>query len=406
MSALSIHRFKALINYFFIMKDAEAGWSVTFIAPSEIFTGFKEKNNVYEILVTVILSILVIALIYIGFTQARKTNVRLFILGCSLALTSYAGCIILSLAPLTSGASLGGYKAYKLISFFLPQVLISCLLFFQKLPFNFRLKEAKFLTVLCIVVVIGNYNLTAEAIKKHGSVTQSLIDLQKIENDTGIKSINLLDEDVWKIPWQSYFLARKDLYLTNPVHYANPSGSNLNGEWDLISSERAKNPGRAAVPNILKVKDFTPNPSTSTKIINSSYRLEKANNYLWASFGKGWYNDEKTLIWNGRESNSSGITINSPVNNLSVDVKLLYSPQKSANHLSIYLNQKKVADCPDNKFCHIQKLVLNNGKNNLEFKASLMPSPPGYWDARTLSYAFSSIEITPSTPALMNKKFR
>ena len=395
MSTLSIHRFQALLNYFFRMKDAEAGWSVTFIAPSELFTGFKDKNNFYEILVTVILSSLVIGLIYRGFTQARKANIRPFILGCSLALTSYAGCLVLSLLLLTSGAPLGGYKAYKLISFFLPQVLISCLLLFQNLPINFRLKEARFFTILCIVVFIGNYDLTAETIKTHGSVTQPLIDLQKIENDTSIKSINLLDEDAWQMAWQSYFLARKDLYFKNPEYYANPSGSSLNGEWNLINLDRAKNPGSKAVPNILKVKRFTPNPSTS-KIINSSYRLEKANSSLWASFGKGWYNNEETLIWNGRESNSSEIKINSPSNNLSVDVKLLYSPLKPDDRLSVYLNQKKVADCLNNKFCQIQKLVLNNGNNNLEFKASLMPSPPGYWDARTLSYAFSSIEITPS----------
>jgi hypothetical protein len=204
-----------------------------------------------------------------------------------------------------------------------------------------------------------------------------------------------LDEDAWQMTWQIYFLARKDLYFKNPAYYANPSGASLNGEWNLINLDRAKNPEPKAVPKILKVKGFTSNPSTS-KTINSSYRLEKVNSSLWASFGKGWYNDEKTLIWNGRESNSSGITINSPSNNFSVDVKLLYSPQKPDDRLSVYLNQKKVADCPNNKFCQVKNLVLNNGKNNLEFKASLMPNPPGYWDARTLSYAFSSIEITSS----------
>ena len=390
MSVLSLQRLKALINYLFIMKAAQAGWFVPFIAPNEVFIGFKDKNNLEQILIAVILSILVIGLIYLGFAQAKKSDFKLLPLVCSLSLITYFGAIVLSLQYLASSGQFGGYKAYKLLSFFVPQILLGWLLYFQNIKANFKTKKASFFTVLLVVVAIGTYNITSSAIKHHASVTQPLIELQKIENNPAIKSINILGlADGLQIMWKSYFLARKDLYFQTPVYFPNPPGSNLNGEWDLLNSQESK------VPQILKVKEFRTDPSASI-VLNSSYTLEKADASFWALLEKGWQGFDGTRLWSGGDTNSSAILINSPSSNLPIDIKLVYSPLKPDDRLSIHLNQQKVADCQNNQSCMVQNLVLAKGKNILEFKASLPPSLAGNGDPRPLSYAFSSIEIAAS----------
>lgn len=391
MSAFSLHRLKVLINYFFLMGAAQAGWSLPFIAPNELFTGFKAKNNLGEILVSLILSILVIGVIYLGFLQTRKSDIKIFILACSLSLTSYVGYLILSFEYLTPVGLYKGYKAYKLLSFFLPQILLGSLVIFQKSTVNFKAKEVRLFTVLLVTVVIGAYNITSSTVKHHGSITQSLLDLQKIENNPAIKSINLIGpEDSWKNTWQAYFLARKPLYFQTPMFYPNPPGSNLNGEWDLLNSKQFK------FSEVVKLNIFKNDPSDSI-ILNSSYTLKRANTTFWLVFGKGWYDIETNPIWSGSNSQWSLITINSSSLNFPIDLKLAYFPLKLDDRLSIYLNGKKVVDCLNNQVCEAQKLLVLKGKNKLEFRSSLPPSLAYNRGKRPLSYAFSSIEITPST---------
>ena len=380
MSVLSLNETKALISYFFLMGGAEAGWYMPFIFPAQIFSGFIGDLQVVDIA----FSFPIIAVILTGFCRVYKSNKKLFILAGSFLLVICGEYIVLSFSNLVNSGRLGGYKSYKLLSFFLPQIIIGCLIFFRNAQINKKFKtQAIGLLLIIVFETCHTFNLTVQVIKSQTFVVSGTAELHEIESNPSISSINIISQDVWQIMWSAYFLARKKLYFLSSSYYP---ASILNGEWNLLKVKDFK----VEDPRLLKVVS-----RSSALISKSIYAIEKAGIPV-ASFGEGWNDREKGIIWSGKGSNSSSIVIYSPRKGLVVDVHAAYSPLNPKNKISIYLNGKKILDCHNNQYCDANQLFLSKGSNKLEFVAALPPSSPGYKDPRLLSYAFSSIVISPS----------
>lgn len=387
MSALSVDRLISLINYFLYTGGAETGWYMHFILPAQIFSGFVRNAQITDILFSIPTSIFII----IGFAQAYKSNKKLLILAVSSVAIVIFGYIVLSLKNLQASGQLGGYKSYKLLSFFLPQVILACLIMFQKVQLTRKIKiQAIGLALIIVFESCHTFSLTAQVTKDKLTVTPEMVKLKTIEAEPSINSINILaQEDMWKIMWTAYFLARKKIHIQTQTYYP---ASNLEGDWDLSIVEQKNPVAVAPVTSITKIVGFD---SSSVININSSYKLEKSP-VIRVSLGRGWYEPEGSYIWSGNGSNSSSIIINSRRDRELVDVHMNYSPLNPKNKIYIHFSGKKFLDCATNEYCQVQKLPLLKGDNTLEFVAAVPPEKPENGDLRTLSYAFSSIEITPS----------
>ncbi len=235
---LSPSRAKALVTYLFLMGKVEAGWHMPF-SPDAIF-GLTIKNvytQLHTKIIRLILSIPLVLIIALGFLNARKTDRKLFLLAGSFVFVVMIGYIILSFLGRTEISGWGGYKSYKLLSFFLPLILLSSLILYRNMEFT-PLRRIPYFLPLSLVVLIGcniysSFNMSMQMSKVHSAVSKDMVDLKKIEADPCIESVNLLGSDWWDILWQTNFLMRKKLYFETTT-YQGRNASNLEGQWDLI----------------------------------------------------------------------------------------------------------------------------------------------------------------------------
>jgi hypothetical protein len=161
----------------------------------------------------------------------------------------------------------------------------------------------------------------------------------------------------------------------------------LEGDWDLRFVGESGS-------DILRVTGFN---ASNSIWLNSSYVLEKRP-LLRASMARGWHNAETTYQWTGRDSDTATIILESFAEDLSVDLLARYSPLAANNRILIYVNGNKIADCPDNRSCHVTGIRLAKGSNALEFRTENRPRLSGNGNFRSLGFAFSSIEIRRSEP--------
>jgi hypothetical protein len=213
-------------------------------------------------------------------------------------------------------------------------------------------------------------------------VTKNQADLARLEGNPSIESINILGPDWWRTMWDAQFLRRKKLYFETSTYF---NATRLEGDWNLSFIEKTG-------------EDLVHVSATSDNIIfvNPSYLLERNPVLLRARLGSGWYPTESTHRWMGSDGGLATVVIESRCQQLTVRVRASYWPLKAADHLAIYLGGRKIADCLDNRSCEIAGVTLSTGEHVLEFRASLTPALPGNGDPRLLSYAFNSIEITPT----------
>lgn len=387
-------RLISLATYLIFQGNVPVGWHIPLITPEGVFG--LTFNDVYLQMpfTNVALSVLLAVVIGAGFVHAYKTDRRLFLLALSLVGLIILGYLILAIPDRTAGGW-GGYKSYKFLSFFLPQVLLGSLLLFRSLQFAPK-KRIYYLLNLPLAALIGCSIVSCRAMVNEMSntrfvVSKDLADLRRVEDDTRVESVNILRSDYWQTLWQANFLMRKKLYFENTTYYA---ATTLDGQWDL-------KPPTMSANDIIHVTDFdigknANDPSTLT--VNSSYVLERVGpiRTLDVRFEKGWHNSEGAHIWTGESSEDSTITLQCPKDKVAIDFRAIYWPLDPNNHLSIILNGIKVAECPDNHSCEALGLILSQGQNVLTFKTALPAAIPGNGDPRHLGYAFNSINISPS----------
>jgi hypothetical protein len=410
---LSPQRLQMVISNTFTMSSVSAGWFMPWITPQKLYgiTSFlipdtnvslqlNQLSNLQNYIgITIIISIFLIVVIVSGFVKLFRQDKEKFLFSLSTFALIFLGAIMLSLLNIVrTNEGFGGYNQFKLISFFLPLLLLSSFAVFGDITFNIRsrllhaiksnheyvtIKKNTVLFLIIAALVIANclsagislYGIFKSAI----AIPPDAVDLQIIRDNKEIKSINIPADSgaYWNIMWEAYFLFPKKLFFEQSTYYA---ATPLNGGWSLI-----RNVGK----NTEKILSISPQNDSNTIPINSAYSLKNNTIGLSARFGKGWSDNQIDHRWT--ISDVASIIIDSASEKVRTNLTLKYWPLKKDNSLSIYLNGVKIMDCDNDNFCVIKELLLRKGENIIEFRAKLPAELPGNGDPRKLCYCFQSI---------------
>lgn len=395
-SLLSPSRVMSLPSYFIAQGRFAVGWHFPLIGLDAVLgltfdnVYLQDHINVAHATISILLAVLIVA----GYVGAYKKDRRLFLLAASSVLPILLGYIILAL-PNRMGSGWGGYRSYKLLSFFLPQVLLGVLIVFRNVQFA-RKGPIYYLLPLSLASLLACSMVSCYAIVKQMSkarviVSKDTADLIRVESDPRVESVNILRSDYWNMMWQAHFLMRKRLYFETSAYYGY-TATRLDGQWDLKSIRESRY-------DIIHVDGFD---KPETIVVNPGYVLERVSavSTLRAQFEQGWYDSEGTHIWTGESGDGSSIVLESPKEKLAIDLHARYWPLDRNNRISIYLNGSKITDCPDNDSCRADGMILSAGQNVLVFKTALPPTVPSSADPRRLGYSFTSIDLSPSASAV------
>jgi hypothetical protein len=384
---LSPQRLQMVISNTFLFSGVTAGWFMSWITLPKLFgiTPFLSQDTM---VISIIVSFALIVLIVYGFVKLYRRDMENFLFSFTTFLLIIVGALILSFWNIAkNNGGFGGYNQFKLISFFLPLLLLASFALFRNMTFNIHsiTREKTLYFVIIAALVIGNClsagRMLYSVVKNPQLISPDTIDLQNVRNNEEIESINIPADSgaFWNIMWEAYFLFPKKLFFEQTTYYG---ATPLNGEWSLV-----RNTGTEKVLSVLG------KPDPNTIQINSTYSLSKSAPQLTARYGIGWSSDEVTHRWT--TSDDASVIIDSISENMLINLSLIYAPLNQNNRLSIYLNGNKIQDC-GNSTCLINNLLLKKGENVIEFKAILPAELPGNGDPRKLCYSFKSIQIEES----------
>lgn len=384
-------------------STSAVGWDFPIITPDWLFgiflypsivNGLHFWANGTPFIARVIISIPIIILIISSLVYLYKNDKKIFVLSLSFLVFGFSFYCYLVLKELSSPTFTGeGYKAYKLITYFIPIILLSGFCYFR----NFKIGSIKemfsskffagalLLALLCAnifsagLIIDANYRLST-------TINENIIDLQNISKFENITSVNVIEPPYWNQMWIYYFIFDKKIAHLKYSSYF-PKSPQV-GQWTLKGLNN---------PDILSVSNLT--YSSVKIIINSEYYLEKNNSFNIA-FDKGWYgiesNKKSTWRWSGANNETPSIILTNDDNNQYIDMKLNASPLNPGNRFSVVLDGKKIMDCPNN-YCEINMLYLTRGKHILTFDPKIPPQSTGTRDQRYLGYSFSNIKISSSS---------
>lgn len=385
-----IHRIVSLIS----INNLTPGWDMPVLIPNQIFG--LVWNNIWlqpePILIRILFSLPVVLLIIFSFYNLFKNEKKLFYLfGSYLGFVIIFYCFLVISEFLSPSFTGEGYKAYKLISYFIPIILLTGLFYFKDFQFAFASKNFRkkiFIFLFLFILIIWNISsalvFITESSNRLGFIKENIIDLQKISKLEDITSINIQEPPYWNQMWIYYFLFdKKNIYLKySSYHAASPQL----GQWTLKRSNQ----------DILSISNFT--DSGETIMINPDYYLVK-NNSFDALLKTGWYNIESNQNaiwrWTGANNETPSILINNYENEQYIAVNLNFSPLNPGNKFSVLLDDKKIMDCP-NDYCEIDNIYLSKGEHILIFDPKLPPQFPQWRDSRYLGYKFENITIRKS----------
>jgi len=396
---LSPQRLQLIISNLLYLSSRPFGWFIPFTTPEKLY-GLYPFLYPNIVAITISVSVFMAAVIIYGYRKMCKGERESFLLSITLFTLIMLGALILSFQN-KSTEGFGGYAQFKLVSFFLPILLLSSLVALSDLSINLSCINSRtwlfpaaksgrlYLNILrklspfliTVVMVIANClsaAFTQKSIQQGlALVSADIAQLRDLAGNAEIKSINIPADNHgsnWNIMWESYFLSSKKLYFEQKTYY---SATPLDGEWYLI--RRAEK-----VLSILNKTDPVTIP------INPTYSLKRASN-ITARFGKGWSDPDVNHRWS--TSAVASIIINLTDDNVCTELTLKYWPLNKDNNLSIYLNNVKILDCDKNNYCVIKCLLLSKGENILEFRAKLPEERPDNVDPRKLCYCFQLIQL-------------
>ena len=228
--------------------------------------GFDVSLNNIVIPLRIIISIFVISLIIISLKSLFNKNRILFNLSISFMLIVFSLDFYFILMDLYTYYPTATYRAYKIITYFIPIILLCCLYYFKdfQMPtFTQRSRHQILGLIILVVLLLGNlFSFTIYLQKSYtgsGVLSKDTIDVEKLNNLTSIKSINIEEKNPWNQIWIYYFLfADKTVYFKNTAYY--PNSTTLNGDWTL----------KTGIPSMNEINNTT---KQDFFIINDKYYL-------------------------------------------------------------------------------------------------------------------------------------
>lgn len=394
---LAINKFNELVYF---SHSIPAGWPMPVLTPERavglagndlnwlLIQNAAWNTPPIPLILRIILSLSVIIIIFLSLRDLFRSERKLFYFALifigiiSIGYLYYS--IIGIIAPVYSGDS---YKAYKLLTYGLPVILIIFFSYFRNIDI-FNSKKKNWLCIVALTLFIAGVLWSGIAMmdmvsQKSYPIKPNIIDLQKINNMQNVSSINIEESGYSDQMWIYYFLfMNKTLYLKYSTYFQK---SPLIGDWNLESTHNdILNPG-----------------NTSDKIpLNDDYYLVKNDSLQDVRFINGWYepeyNPHGAFRWTGRDNETPTLGVYSS-NLTSMDISLTYVPLIQNNSFSVELDNKNITDCTSSNYCEIKRLVITPGDHTLIFNPKIPPTSPGPADSRTLGYAFIFINITSNT---------
>jgi|GEM_PF-7102126 hypothetical protein len=257
------------------LNDVAAGWNLPVLTPDWIFgmivNNFFSLQQQEPIILRILLSLPLVLLVIFSFYYLFKNERKLFYLfGSYFSFVTIFYCYLVVKEFLSPDFTGEGYKAYKLISYFIPIIVLAGLFYFKDFHFeflskNFRKKIPFLFLLLLIIWNIGvAFVFISESPNRFEPIPENTIDLQNISRFENVTSINVLEPPEWNQMWIYYFLFdKKIVHLKYSSYYP---ASPLVGQWTLINT---KNQSINSISNLS-------NPSDKI-IINSDYYLERGD---------------------------------------------------------------------------------------------------------------------------------
>ena len=379
------------VHQMFFLSVSSGGLDLPLLFPDGIF-----GLNVYSLLsqltpaiITGALSVVVLIAVLVSFNRMYKENYQLF----SLALAIVALVIVVysyyslqeAMSPSFSG---DGYKAYKVMTYFIPILVISALYYWKDLRLStltrgYDPKKIFFCGVI-ILFIVGNLcsALVMISASTHQSkrIDEGIIDLKRVHALENVSSINIEESGHWTQMWMYYFLmGNKPISLKYSTYW---NATPLNGEWTLHSN--------LDIINVTLRND-------PIRISDCCY-LEK-NVIFNATYGQGWYSSEYNTTlrwrWTGATNDSSSIILHL-AQPQQIDLDLSYWSLNSEDELAVLIDSTPLQVCSERNHCRISGINLTSGTHILTLKTTLPSQPAGERDTRTLSYAYSNITFSKS----------
>lgn len=373
--ALAPARTLIVYQYAGQMKQVVAGWFLPWLSP-EAFVGlsttsaFSHVRWPFEALLGLIFAVLVI----IGLIRVKRADSDIFLV--ALSILCMVGAAYGFLIVTGREEELGGYKSFKLLSFFAPPLWCSLLLFLRDAHPDRRLGLVQ--AMMAIALVTGNLIWGGRWVtvvqKRHASVTPEVADLTRLEADPRVRSVNVLGSDWWTTMWATTFLFHKVLHHAHDTYYP---ASPLVGEWSLEDD----------FDRILKVRLC--GRSAGMRINDRFNLVPAAEQDLSAEWDRGWYGDERTHRWTAEQTAS--IRIRAGTARL-VKVGLDYTVLRNENPFAVLVNGTQLGACKGAVRCDLT-IELSRGDNRLDFVGTRPPEKPDNGDPRRVGIAFSAILI-------------
>jgi lipoprotein signal peptidase len=375
-AALSPFMAQNMYRYAVLMKDVTAGWFLPWVSPTALLgvTGTSAFSHFRWPLET-LLALLAAAVILAGLVVTRRRERDVFLVAVSFVavIGGAYGYLVISGR---NESGLGGYKSFKLLTFFAPVLWCSALLVLREPHPRPLVRWSQ--GVLAVALVAGNLIAGGRLIKSvtanHASVSRPLAGLLKLEADPRITSINIVTPSFWESMWESTFLFHKPLYHRLTTYYpAQP----LRGEWTLEDG----------FDGILKLE-----PCQRGQDIRVNERFFVSPNGIpgvSASWDRGWHDSERTHRWTAEQVASIRIRSRSRGR---ITITMAYSPLNDHNQIAARLNGERLADCSRLHRCQMDAR-LEEGDNLLDLVSTLAPERPDNGDSRRLGISVSEIAI-------------
>ncbi|MFH1825128.1 MAG: hypothetical protein ABH873_07910 [Candidatus Firestonebacteria bacterium] len=227
---LSPFRFITVLEYTLFTKNVLCGWFISWISIDTAlgFVPGKFRLSSPLVIMVVLTGILLIPVIH-GLVNIFKKNKEIFIISIFFIVIIIFGTLVLATKSDPVEHGFGGYKQFKFITFFLPLLLASLLIIFKD-----KYNKIAFYTMVGLIF-INSLCVSSNSIymfKHHLVVSEDMADLQKLEKDKNVNSVNIPGGNVWwDIMWEGYFLMNKKVYFAQSTYY--PEAPILKGEWNL-----------------------------------------------------------------------------------------------------------------------------------------------------------------------------
>ncbi len=242
MAMLLPYKAVAIIKMTLSRFGSMNGWYFPLFTPDTIFGFTLNRVNLEapHLSKHVLLSAIPVVVAVLGLIRCYRKDKQTFFLLFSFLFTAISLYLVCAFGG-SHEQGWGGYRSYKILSFYLPFIILSGLHLFSEVEFSSRKIKAVLLSSVCCIFLLANgYStvmLTKMIIKKNRSATHDMADLEKVEKMPDVQSINILSNTCWDILWETHFLYRKKLYFKNKISYHGVLVG-TEGEWDLINIKK------------------------------------------------------------------------------------------------------------------------------------------------------------------------